>query len=120
MGTFIRSVTVVVPTRNEAGNVGPLVRRVGDAARPFVDEVIFVDDSDDQTPQVIERVAENSDFSVRLIHREGSERAGGLGSAVLTGMRAAKNDWVLVMDGDLQHPPELIPEMTRSGRLSAP
>ena len=107
----VEQLSVVVPTRNEAGNIGPLVRRIADAASGLVGEVIFVDDSDDQTPEVVERVADKCDIPVRLIHRQAGERSGGLGSAVLEGMRAARNDWVLVMDGDLQHPPELIPDI---------
>ena len=43
---------------------------------------------------------------VRLIHRE--QRTGGLGGAVLEGLAAAASDACLVMDGDLQHPPEEI------------
>ena len=105
------AVSVVVPTRNESGNVGPLVRRIAEAARGLVVEIIFVDDSDDYTPSVIRRVAEDSELPVRLLHRDSAHRAGGLGSAVMMGINAASSDWVLVMDGDLQHPPEMIPQI---------
>jgi glycosyltransferase involved in cell wall biosynthesis len=104
-------ISIVVPTRNEAGNIGPLVRRITQSAGDVVDEVIFVDDSDDKTPSVIERVAASSDTAVRLIHRINGERVGALGGAVLEGISAAKSDLVVVMDGDLQHPPEVIPDL---------
>ena len=53
-------VTVVVPTYNEAPNVAELVRRVA-AATPSLDlEILFVDDSTDDTPRVIEQVARES------------------------------------------------------------
>lgn len=106
------SVTIVVPTYNESGNVPELVRRL-DAVREqaSIDEVIFVDDSTDDTPAVIERTSESASVPVRLVHRAESERAGGLSGAVVTGIAAAHSPWVLVMDADLQHPPEDVPRL---------
>jgi dolichol-phosphate mannosyltransferase len=52
---------------------------------------------------------------VRLLHREGAERTGGLGGAVLAGIQATDAAWVVVMDGDLQHPPEVVPELLHEG-----
>lgn len=106
--------SIIVPTFNEASNVEELVNRVATALRHNTDdaidaEVIFVDDSTDDTPQHIVHSARATTFPVRLIHREHAH--GGLGGAVLAGMRAAKSDLCLVMDGDLQHPPEDIPRL---------
>ncbi|MFT4050872.1 MAG: glycosyltransferase family 2 protein [Microbacterium sp.] len=106
--------TVVVPTFNESLNVAELVRRLTAALTGIDAEVIFVDDSTDDTPQVIERVARSSTLPVRLIHREVS--TGGLGGAVLEGFRAAASDVCVVMDGDLQHPPEDVPVLLRRFR----
>lgn len=111
-----RSISVLVPTRNEAGNVGPLVKRITASASAIVSEIIFIDDSDDHTPDVVRRVASESDVPVRLIHRDPSQRTGGLGSAVIEGINAADSDWVLVMDGDLQHPPEIIPDIVAAAQ----
>jgi dolichol-phosphate mannosyltransferase len=106
--------SIVVPTRNEAGNVAALVQRIeGVAARLPVAhqtiEVVFVDDSDDDTPDAISAI--ESQVDVRLIHRSPEEQVGGLGGAVVDGMRAARADWVCVMDGDLQHPPEVLEKL---------
>jgi dolichol-phosphate mannosyltransferase len=98
-----------VPTYNEAPNVGELVRRVTAAVSGIDAEIIFVDDSIDDTPEVIRTIALDAALPVRLIHRD--QRTGGLGGAVVEGFRAADADLCLVMDGDLQHPPEKIPEM---------
>ncbi len=68
--------------------------------------MIFVDDSTDDTPDVVREVA-SSPIPVRLIHRD--QKTGGLGGAVLEGIEAAESDACLIMDGDLQHPPEKIP-----------
>ncbi|GAA2588938.1 hypothetical protein GCM10010435_79290 [Winogradskya consettensis] len=110
------AVTVVVPTRNEADNVGPLADRVRAAFGDQPVEIVFVDDSDDATPSAIEAIAERHPGEVRLIHRVSQERAGGLGGAVVAGISAARAPWVVVMDGDLQHPPETAPLLLAAGR----
>jgi dolichol-phosphate mannosyltransferase len=106
------SVTIVVPTFNESDNVPELVRRL-DAVRDdaHIDEVIFVDDSTDETPAVIERTSRSAALAVRLLHRADTERTGGLSGAVVAGIAAARSPWVLVMDADLQHPPEDVPRL---------
>jgi dolichol-phosphate mannosyltransferase len=106
--------SIVVPTRNEEGNVRKLVERIERVAPRLPVphqriEVIFVDDSDDDTPAAVEAI--ESDVDVRLIHRTPEQRVGGLGGAVVEGMCAAGADWVCVMDADLQHPPEVLEQL---------
>lgn len=103
--------SIVVPTYNEAPNVAELVRRVTAAVeRAGIDaEIVFVDDSTDATPAVVREVAASASLPVRLVHRD--EPRGGLGGAVLEGFTAAEADACLVIDGDLQHPPETIPDL---------
>jgi dolichol-phosphate mannosyltransferase len=103
------AVSIVVPTYNEAPNVAELVRRVTAATAGMRAEIVFVDDSSDDTPEVIRAMAATSSIPVRLLHRD--VPAGGLGGAVVAGVRAASADLCVVMDGDLQHPPELIPTL---------
>src|ERR687890_2186607 len=81
--------------------------------------VLFVDDSTDKTPEVIRSLREEDD-RIDLIHREGTERDGGLSTAVTTGLVAVANesDYVCVMDADLQHPPEKVREMLEIARRS--
>src|SRR5918993_244757 len=98
--------SIIVPTYNEAPNVAELVRRVERETRGIDAEIIFVDDSTDATPEVIREVAASAGLPVRLIHRDA--RTGGLGGAVVEGFATAEADACLVMDGDLQHPPEEI------------
>lgn len=101
--------TVIVPTFNEAPNVAELVRRTSAATSGLDIEILFVDDSTDATPEVVREVAAIAAVPVRLIHREYA--TGGLGGAVVEGLRAAASDVCVVMDGDLQHPPEEIPAL---------
>ena len=103
------AISVVVPTREESENVGPLVARLERVLPDLPVEIIFVDDSDDSTPDAIRAI--ESSRGVYLIHRRPEERGGGLGGAVVAGMRVARGEFVCVMDADLQHPPELLEDM---------
>lgn len=106
--------SIIVPTFNEGGNVAELVRRIGSALDGEDFEIVFVDDSTDDTPAIISSVAASAQAPVRLIHRTAPD--GGLSGAVLEGFRSAQARWCLVMDGDLQHPPEDIPRMLDRAR----
>jgi dolichol-phosphate mannosyltransferase len=103
-----------VPTRNEAGNVAPLVRRLDAVGTRTPIEIIFVDDSTDNTPEIIQGLQADGHDNVILIHRSEDERGNGLGGAVVRGLQAAQAPWCCVMDGDLQHPPELIPDLLQT------
>lgn len=110
------AISLVIPTRNEAGNVQELVTRIERATTGISAEIMFVDDSDDETPEVIRDVSRGGRLSVSLIHRPPERRGNGLGGAVVKGMRVARGHWVCVMDADLQHPPELIPKLLKTAR----
>ena len=91
-----------------------LLRRISAAVTGISTEIVFVDDSDDDTPDVIRDLARRRSGGacrVSLIHRRGHLRTGGLGGAVVDGLRAAAAPWVCVIDADLQHPPEVIPRL---------
>src|ERR687897_3105568 len=111
--------TLVVPTRNEAENVPVLVRELRESLSGVDYRVVFVDDSTDETPEVIRNLGEK-DESVTLIHRTDAERGGGLSTAVTTGIEAFAwmSVYTCVMDADLQHPPEKVREMLELARSS--
>jgi dolichol-phosphate mannosyltransferase len=111
-------VTVVVPTRDERDNVLPLLERLQELDHEARLAVLFVDDSDDDTPAVISAMGARATMRVSAIHREPSVREGGLGGAVLAGIRAARSEWICVMDADLQHPPELVGALIDAARRS--
>jgi dolichol-phosphate mannosyltransferase len=112
------AVTIVVPTFNESANVRELLRRITESVPARLPcEVVFVDDSTDDTPEVIARAAQDCPFPVTVLHRE--EPVGGLGGAVVEGLKAAASDWIVVMDGDLQHPPSLVPELVATGERAS-
>ena len=114
--------TIVVPIFNEQANILPLLKALHDvAAEGSPLEVLFVDDSPTEdclmeTDRAIEHFDQGSackHLSIRHVLRTDADTEGGLSSAVILGMQLASNDYVVVMDGDLQHPPELVPELIR-------
>jgi dolichol-phosphate mannosyltransferase len=108
------AVTIVVPTFNESANIRELLRRLTESVPARLPcEVLFVDDSTDDTPDVIRDAAQDCPFPVDVLHRDTA--AGGLGGAVVEGIRKAGSDWIVVMDADLQHPPALVPELVAAG-----
>ena len=102
--------SVVIPTRNEHDNISPLLEALFAALNDLQVEVIFVDDSDDDTPDIIKskmKTMNSSSFHINLEHRaKGEARVGGLATAVVYGLQVAQAPYVAVLDADLQHPPE--------------
>ena len=108
------AVSVVVPTFCEAENLRVLVPRLFDvlAHEGLSAEVIVVDDdSPDATRAVCHQLGEL--FPLRLVIRR-KER--GLSSAVVHGLKLAQGDALVVMDADLSHPPEVVPQLVAALR----
>ena len=105
----IPAVSIVIPTLNEAENIYPLLTRIFDVAEAsqLSLEVVIVDDSstDGTRDQVRGWVLTHP---VTLVCRETKD---GLASAVIEGARAARGAIVVVMDADLSHPPEILPDL---------
>jgi dolichol-phosphate mannosyltransferase len=103
------SVSIIVPTLDEAENVEPLTRQIiASGIEPL--EIIFVDDgSSDGTADRVRALA--AEFPVQLLVRENPTL--GLSGAVVAGARAAKGDLLVVMDADLSHPPSRLPDLVR-------
>ncbi|MFI1398450.1 glycosyltransferase [Streptomyces sp. NPDC020681] len=111
------AVTVIIPTFNESANIRELLHRLTESVPSRLPcEVVFVDDSTDDTPEVIRAAVQDCPFPVAVLHRE--TPVGGLGGAVVEGLRTAGSDWIVVMDADLQHPPALVPELVAAGERS--
>ncbi|MGH9601782.1 MAG: polyprenol monophosphomannose synthase [Terriglobales bacterium] len=103
--------SLVLPTYNEAANLERMVRAltgVLDAAGVSFEIVIVDDSSPDGTGGIADQLAAGSGGHVRALHRT-NER--GLGTAVVTGWRAAHGEILAVMDADGQHPPGLLPRL---------
>lgn len=101
------TIAVIVPTLNERGNPGPLVEQVTAALDGAPFRIVFADDSTDGTTGEIRALAcENP--AIGLSH---SPTRRGLARAVVQVLNNVSDDFVVVMDGDLQHPPEIVPTL---------
>lgn len=112
---FIPQISVIIPTRNESENIRPLLVRLAEALPDYSIESIFVDDSDDNTAEVVTSFMDQVPFPVHLIVRPPLER-NGLSGAVVDGFASAQGEWVCVIDADLQHPPEMIPVLFKQAQ----
>jgi dolichol-phosphate mannosyltransferase len=115
MVTTLRpAVSIVIPTYNERDRLAEVVRAtlrvLGEAG--LAGEIVVVDDnSPDGTGALADQLA--AELPVKVVHRPGKL---GLGTAVIDGFAAASAQLVGVMDGDLSHPPELVPVMVAALR----
>jgi dolichol-phosphate mannosyltransferase len=102
------AISIIIPTLNEAANLPLLVPQIAHALSGRDYEILIIDDnSRDETPQVCADLSQ--EYPLRLIVRE--EPSAGLGGAVLHGLRMASGAVFVVMDADLQHPPQKIPQL---------
>ncbi|AKK74208.1 glycosyl transferase family 2 [Chryseobacterium gallinarum] len=109
----MKKISIVIPAYNEEGNVAVIhqkIKEVFDGLHHYDFEIIFVNDgSRDNTQKKLEELSERFD-EVKFIE---FSRNFGHQPAVKAGMDNAHGNAVISMDGDLQHPPELIPEMIK-------
>ena len=108
----IPNVSVVVPVRNEAGNLAPLIGEIEAALAalaPF--EIIYINDgSTDGTPAELVRLMRTREHLRMLTHTKSC----GQSAAVRSGVRAARAAVVFTMDGDGQNNPQFIPAFLRA------
>ncbi|WP_169540003.1 glycosyltransferase family 2 protein [Niabella aurantiaca] len=103
------SFTIIIPARNEAENILPLLQSIKKQPYPsHLFEVIVVDDhSDDRTASLAERfAADNRDAPfIKVIRLTGREMNSYKKKAIETGIAAAKHDWIVCTDADCITPP---------------
>ena len=95
--------TVVVPVRNEAPNIAPLVAEIRQALAQTPHEILYVDDgSTDDTP---------GQLALAHVATRRHRTSCGQSAAVITGVRAARGTWIATLDGDGQNDPADIPAL---------
>ncbi len=106
------SITIIIPTFNEKENLPILVKSIFDVFEDnhLQGNVIIVDDnSPDGTGRIADELSSENN-KIKVLHRKGKE---GLSSAVMDGFSHSTSEIIGVMDADLSHPPEVIPELVQ-------
>ena len=106
----MKLISIVFSFRNEAENLGELIKRVHDSLKNLDNwkyELLFVnDDSTDTSLEILLKLQKK--YPIKIINMS---RKFGIFPCLLAGFRHAKGDCVVSMDSDLQDPPEIIPKM---------
>ena len=107
------TLSIVIPLCNEEGNVALLLERLRDVLQPLgvPYEVILVDDGSCDATWSLVREAAAADDHVKGLSLS---RNFGHESAMFAGLYHSSGEAVVTMDGDLQHPPSLVPELFRA------
>ncbi|MBS3066964.1 glycosyltransferase [Candidatus Pacearchaeota archaeon] len=105
-----KELSIIIPTYNEEGNLEEIVKEIKNVlnSTKFRDshEIVVVDDSSkDKTPEIMNKLVEKGYFIA--LHR----KKRGIFTAVLDGIKVSNGKFVLTMDADFSHPPEIIPKI---------
>jgi glycosyltransferase involved in cell wall biosynthesis len=103
-------VSVILATYNERANLEPLISAIGRLGLPDVEFVVVDDGSTDGTREFL-RDRQAHDARMKVLLHNGRQT---LTKAQCEGIQRATGGYVVVMDADLQHPPEVIPELLRA------
>lgn len=105
------SVTIVIPTYHEVENIPSLVERIGrmrEHSGLTIELLLMDDNSRDGSVELVERLG--LDWVKVVVRTEDR----GLSQSVLDGLRRSDSEFLVVMDADLSHPPEKVPELIES------
>jgi dolichol-phosphate mannosyltransferase len=108
--------SVVIPVKNEAGNIAPLVAEIAAALDGLADyEIVYVDDGSIDTTAAEIRHLQRSMPRLRLVRHAESA---GQSTAIRSGVKAARGTWIATLDGDGQNDPADIPDLWKIARES--
>jgi dolichol-phosphate mannosyltransferase len=116
-GRDFPAVSVVVPVKNEAGNIAPLVAEIANALRERAFEVVYVNDgSSDATEQELRALMNERPWLRQIRHAQSC----GQSAAIRTGVAMARAGLVVTIDGDGQNDPAFIPALIAAFDAGAP
>ena len=105
-----KRISLVIPAFNEAGNIEKCVSEIDKHLSQYNYQILFVDDgSKDDTLKELRKISSANS----KVHYLSLSRNFGHQNALRAGLESADGDCVISLDADLQHPPELIPEMIK-------
>ncbi len=112
MATDYSNTTIIIPTLNETENIGQLLNKLTELY-PEINIIVADDGSKDGTQQIVKNLSiskNNLSTNLVLLDRR-NEKIKGLCASVIDASRAVTTPNLVVMDGDLQHPPEKVGEL---------
>jgi dolichol-phosphate mannosyltransferase len=105
-----KAISIIIPTYKEKENINSLVERIHNSLSKYDYEIVIVDDnSADGSEELVADLAKK--YPVKILVRKNKR---GLSSAVVDGITSTDSDFVIVMDADLQHPPEVLPDIVKA------
>jgi dolichol-phosphate mannosyltransferase len=105
-----KAISIIIPTYKEKENIGLLVERIHNSLSKYDYEIVIVDDnSADGSEELVADLS--TKYPVKIIVRKNKR---GLSSAVVDGITSTSSENVIVMDADLQHPPEVLPSIVKA------
>jgi dolichol-phosphate mannosyltransferase len=111
------AISVVVPVKNEAGNVAPLVAEIAGALRDRAFEIVYVNDgSSDATEEELRALMTDRAWLRQIRHAQSC----GQSAAIRTGVAMARAGLVVTIDGDGQNDPAFIPALIAAFEAGAP
>ncbi|CAM2826174.1 glycosyltransferase family 2 protein [Vibrio mytili] len=107
---MLPSISVVIPAKNEQGNIGKLVQEIHDSLKAYTDvDIVITDDgSTDNTVQEALKAGHKCGCDLQVVSHE---KSCGQSTAVLTAVRHAKGEWIITSDADGQNDPSDMPSM---------
>jgi glycosyltransferase involved in cell wall biosynthesis len=108
--TLQKKISIVIPSFNEEGNIKIIINALNEVLQKlkYRYELIFVDDgSSDKTLTILQEISatDSNVFYIELSRNFGHQ------NALKAGLDLASGDCIITMDGDMQHPPEMIPQL---------
>ena len=105
-----KAISIIIPTYKEKENIGCLVERIHNNLAKYDYEIVIIDDnSSDGSEELVADLVRR--YPVIIIVRKNKR---GLSSAVVDGIASTDSENVIVMDADLQHPPEVLPDIVKA------
>ena len=105
-----KAISIIIPTYKEKENINSLVERIHNSLSKYDYEIVIVDDnSADGSEELVADLAKK--YPVKILVRKNKR---GLSSAVVDGITSTDSDFVIVMDADLLHPPEVLPDIVKA------
>jgi dolichol-phosphate mannosyltransferase len=105
-----KAVSIIIRAWNKRGNITPFVQKLHDSLADYNYEIVFIhDNSSDGTADLVSTLSQK--YAVKAVVRKNKK---GLASTVVDWLRQVNCETVVVMDADLQHPPEVVPNILQA------